>query len=307
MRRFRSFALAAAGTLALGGFAPEVAHADTFTFSGVVVDYNGGLPLGGITITATPPAGAGPDIVVVTAADGSWAFTSELDEYGLYLDGGADYQSGYRGCAGFPVPTWGEACTFGPGAWATEMLATWASGRILDSATSAGVVGATVEARAADGVTVLATTVTGSGGLYRLTGLAGDEFAYYVNGAAVGYSSGWFGCVAVVPTWGEACTFPPGTQADRFVAAVLGAPRLATGISLRAGTILLIVLPPPGTVVGYELTCTNNVSGVVTVRNYAGSFQSRSGFPRGRSTCTVRAIGPAGPGTPSRPFTVVVR
>lgn len=285
---------------------PVPARADTFTYSGTVVDYNGGAPLGGIVVEATAPGSVTPDATVTTAADGTWSFDGDQEEYQLYFGGGDDYQSGYRTCAGLVTPDVGDACTVGPDSWPTRLFATWAAGYILDASTGLGVPGAVVQARQADGLTVIATDTTDAAGHYRVTGLAGDEISLYVDGSPVGYSSGWFGCAGVVATWLEACTFAPGAQDDRSIAP-LSAPPVAKAFSRAPDTITLVVKAPSvGTPSGYLLTCTGPSGGELSAV-YLRTLDSWTGFESGWNTCEVRAINAFGLGPASDPFRVRVR
>ncbi|MEQ1699895.1 MAG: hypothetical protein ABMA25_07290 [Ilumatobacteraceae bacterium] len=295
----------AIGSLIGGG----IAHADTFTYSGRLLSAEAGAGVGGAQVIATAPLGA-PAVVATTAADGTWSFTSTGDEFSLQFGGNPDYQTGfYDSCISDTFLQPAAGCTNGPGV-VPDMLvfASYASGRILDSVTSAGVGGAVVEAREADGVTPISAATTNAAGEYRLDGIATDEIALFVNGAPAAHSSGYFGCLAIVTTYPEACTFAPGPQGDRLLAplSTLSAPRLPFGFSLRRGTItLFFVAPATGTPTGYELTCTGR-NGVPVVRSYSASLQTRSGFQNGRNTCTLRALGATGPGPSTAPFTVSV-
>ena len=249
-----------------------------------------------------------PSVVATTAADGTWSFTSPDDEFALQFSGTADYQGGwYDSCVSDYYVQPVSGCTNGPGVVPDlHLFATFASGRILDSVSLAGVGGATVEAREADGVTVIATATTDATGQYRITGIATDEIALVVNGAAAGHASGFFGCAGIVATFPEACTFAPGPQGDRLLAPLMTAPRLAFGFSLRRGTItMFFAAPAAGSPTGYELTC-RGPSGAPLVRIYSAALQTRSGFEHGRNRCTLRATSAAGPGPATAAFTVSV-
>lgn len=302
--------LLAVPALAIGGLlGGGTAHADTFTYSGRLLTTYSSAPIAGVEVVATAPLGT-PTVVAVTAADGTWSFTSTGDEFSLQFTGNPDYQSGwYDSCLSdyYVLPAAG--CTNGPGVVPDlRMFATYASGRILDSVTLAGVGGALVEARWPDGVTPIASATTNAAGEYRIDGIAGDEIALFVNGAPAAHSSGYFGCFAIVATFPEACTFAPGPQGDRLVAplSTLSAPRFPFGFSLRRGAItLFFVAPVSGTPTGYELTCTGR-SGTPVVRTLSAPLQTRSGFEAGRNRCTLRALGATGPGPSAAPFTVTV-
>ena len=276
------------------------------TFAGEVSDANGGGALAGIEVIATAPGGGGPAFTVTTAPDGTWSFSSWADEYELYFDGAPDYQSGYRACLGTVVQPVGPDCTYGPGTiGVTEMLATFVAGRVLDSVTAAGVAGAVVEVWQPDGVTLAASGVTVADGSYRVDGVTGDEFVVFVNGAPAGHQSGYFGCAGIVATLGESCTVMPGTQTDRSLAPLPAPPTLYLGFSLLRGTITMLVVPATFTSTTHELTCVGP-SGAHVARTF-GLLQTRSGFERGRNTCTLRALSPAGPGPATSAFTVSVR
>jgi len=300
--------LALLPALALGGLVGgPVVHADTFTFSGRILTADTSSAIAGVQVVATPPVGS-PSVVATTAADGTWSFTSSDDELSLQFTGNADYQSGwYDSCVSDYYVQPASGCTNGPGVVPDlHMFATYASGRILDSVSLAGVGGATVQARQADGTTVIATATTNAAGEYRINGIATDEIALFVNGAAAGHASGFFGCAGIVATFPEACTFAPGPQGDRLLAPLMTAPRFPFGISLKRGSITLLFLPPlAGTPTGYELTC-RGPSGAPVVKMYSAALQARSGFERGRNRCTLRATSVAGPGPSTAPFSVSV-
>ncbi|MDO8363850.1 MAG: hypothetical protein Q7V88_13200 [Actinomycetota bacterium] len=301
--------LAALPALALGGvLAVPTAHADDFTYSGRLTGAIPGAPgIAGAQVVATAPLG-GTAVVATTAADGSWSFTSTDDELWLYFDAPADFQDGwYDSCTLGDYLQPAANCTNGPGVIPDlATFATYAMGRILDTVSGLGVPNAVVEAYAADGVTLLGSDATDAAGAYRIDGLATDEIGLFVNGAPANHTSGFFGCVVVVPTFPEACTFAPGPQADRSIAPLLSAPRAVIGFSLARGSItLLFVRPATGTPTGYELTCTGP-TGTTVVRNYSGPLQTRTGFARGRNVCTLRALSTAGPGPSTAPFTVYV-
>lgn len=294
--------------LVLGGLVGgATAHADTFAYSGRILTADTSDPIAGVQVVATAPLGS-PSVVATTAADGSWSFTTAGDEFSLQFTGNADYQSGwYDSCVSDYYVQPASGCTNGPGVVPDlHMFATYASGRILDSVSLAGVGGASVEAREADGTTVIASAVTNAAGEYRISGIATDEIALYVNGAAAGHASGFFGCAGIVATFPEACTFAPGPQGDRLVAPLMTAPRYPLGFSLRRGAITLFFVPPAaGTPTGYELTC-RGPGGAPVVRVYTAALQTRSGFEHGRNRCTLRATSAAGPGPATSPFTVNV-
>jgi hypothetical protein len=309
MRRFLS-TLSALPIFVMGGLVgASAAHADDFVYSGRLLTTYSSEPIAGVQVVATAPLGA-PSVVAVTAADGTWSFTSPDDEFSLQFTGNPDYQGGwYDSCVSNLYLQPASGCTNGPGVVPDLYLfATWATGRILDSVSLTGVGGAVVEARWPDGVTPIASATTNAAGEYRIDGLATDEIALFVNGVPAGHSSGYFGCVAIVATFPEACTFAPGPQGDRPInpVSVLSAPRAAFGFSLRRGAITtFFVAPASGTSVGYELTCTGRI-GTPVVRTLSAPLQTRSGFESGRNRCTLRALGATGPGPSTAPFTVYV-
>jgi len=221
MRPFRLFlAAACAATSVVTLAASPVGHADSYTFSGTLVDANGGAPIGGRVVTFSAPAG-GPVVSVITAANGSWSFTSATDEFDMFVNGGTSYQSGHRTCGGHLTPAIADACTIGPAAGlVTQAFASFVSGRIVDSITGAGVPNAIVKVYAVDAITLLGSAITDVKGNYRINGIAGDEVMLYVNGAAASHATGWFGCVSIVATPGAACSWAPGHQGTRRLARV---------------------------------------------------------------------------------------
>lgn len=288
-------------TCTAGGLATApAADAAGYLYSGRIVTAHDHTGIAGVQVVAYPPLGV-PQVVAVTAPDGSWAFGSTRDEFALYFNGGATYQSGwYDACSAstFVQPT--MTCTTGPGMHPTlAMFATWASGRIVDGATVVGIANVRVEARATDGITVLAATTTAADGSYRLTGLTGDEFGFFANGSQVGYSSGFFGCSGtLVATWGAACTFAPGPQATRSLALLLGPPRSVTATSSSTGAITMSFKPPAvGTATGFQLTCSS-LTGRPVTRTYTVSGQTAGGFSSGLNSCTFRAVNGAVLGVP---------
>lgn len=300
MKRVLLSLLALLACLGGGLASAPSAHAAGYLFSGRIVTAHDHTGIAGVQVVAYPPLGV-PQVVAVTAADGSWAFGSTRDEFALYFNGGSNFQSGwYDACSASAFVQPVMTCTTGPGVHPTlAMFATWASGRIVDGTTAAGLGGVRVEARAADGVTVLAAATTAADGSYRLTGLTGDTLGYFVSGSQTGFSSGFFGCGGtVVPTWGSACTFPPGPQATRSLALLLGPPRSVTATSAAVGAITMSFKPPAvGTATSYELTCTGLLGRPVT-RTLTASGQTAAGFNSGLNSCTFRAVNGALRGVP---------
>ena len=300
MQRVLLSVLALVTCLAGGLSTAPAAEAVGYLYSGRIVTAHDHTGIAGVQVVADPPLGV-PQVVAVTGADGSWAFGSTRDEFALYFNGGATYQSGwYDACSTSTFVQPAMTCTTGPGVHPTlAMFATWAGGRIVDGATVVGIANVRVEARAADGVTVLAATTTAADGSYRLTGLTGDEFGFFVNGGQVGYSSGFFGCGGtLVATWGAACTFAPGPQATRSLTLLLGPPRSVTAGSSSTGAITMSFKPPAvGSATGYQLTCGGLLGRPVT-RTYTASGQTAAGFNSGLNSCTFRAVNGALLGVP---------
>lgn len=94
----------------------------TDTFSSTVVDSVTGVPVPGVTVTATDEAGELlPEYSAVTAEDGTYTIAGLTeDEYGIYMDGTAvGYEAGYTGSSptafGYPVDSWNESSTVAPG------------------------------------------------------------------------------------------------------------------------------------------------------------------------------------------------
>lgn len=89
------------------------------------------------------------------------------------------------------------------------------AGRLINPATGNPVKGATVKVFEINTDNLLGQDKSGSAGYFRIDGLsaADEELDVRVNGSAVHYETGWVGCNHnVVPTWGDACSFPQGRQ-----------------------------------------------------------------------------------------------
>jgi hypothetical protein len=89
------------------------------------------------------------------------------------------------------------------------------AGRLTNPATGNPVKGATVKVFEINTDNLLGQDKSGSAGYFRIDGLAAadEELDVRVNGSAVHYETGWVGCNHnVVPTWGDACSFPQGRQ-----------------------------------------------------------------------------------------------
>ena len=92
-------------------------------FRGQVRDSVSGVPLGGVSVAPTDPAGAPlPAYGVTTAADGSYELTGLVDaSYGIWVDGAAvGYEQGFTGKLVSPIgfvvwPTFAEATSAAPG------------------------------------------------------------------------------------------------------------------------------------------------------------------------------------------------
>ena len=111
--------------MALVGLCAGTAVAAPTAMRGVVVDGTTGAGVGGVTVEALDPVDltlvAGTDL---TSGRGRFRIAGlTSDEYAVYVDGsGAGYESGYLSCFGEIVPTYGEACTAGPGNVGTIIL-----------------------------------------------------------------------------------------------------------------------------------------------------------------------------------------
>ncbi|MDO8391990.1 MAG: carboxypeptidase-like regulatory domain-containing protein [Actinomycetota bacterium] len=100
-----------------------LAAGDATDFHGRVLDAATGVPVAGVSVTATDEAGDVIDTTIaVSAADGSYALTGLTgEEYGIWVDGSAvGYEQGFTGgtisAIGYlVVPSWGEAATAAPG------------------------------------------------------------------------------------------------------------------------------------------------------------------------------------------------
>ncbi|WP_151083116.1 hypothetical protein [Nocardioides cynanchi] len=99
-----------------------------------------------------------------------------------------------------------------PGA---SKLSGFFGGRLINPATGNPVKGVTVKVFEINTDNLLGQDKSGSAGYYRIDGLsaADEELDVRVNGSAVRYETGWVGCNHnVVPSWGDACSFPQGRQ-----------------------------------------------------------------------------------------------
>jgi hypothetical protein len=89
------------------------------------------------------------------------------------------------------------------------------AGRLINPATGNPVKGATVKVFEINTDNLLGQDKSGSAGYFRIDGLsaADVELDVRVNGSAVHFETGWVGCNHnVVPSWGDACSFPQGRQ-----------------------------------------------------------------------------------------------
>ena len=89
------------------------------------------------------------------------------------------------------------------------------AGRLINPATGNPVKGATVKVFEINTDNLLGQDKSGSAGYFRIDGLsaADEELDVRVNGSAVHFETGWVGCNHnVVPSWGDACSFPQGRQ-----------------------------------------------------------------------------------------------
>ena len=63
----------------------------------------------------------------------------------------------------------------------------------------------------ADHTTISGSDITNRQGVFRITGLSGEDFGMKVNGSAKGFETGWLACAnTVVHGWPEACGAPLG-------------------------------------------------------------------------------------------------
>lgn len=89
------------------------------------------------------------------------------------------------------------------------------AGRLINPATGNPVKGATVKIFEINTDNLIGQDKSGSAGYFRIDGVpaADEELDVRVNGSAVRYETGWVGCNHnVVPSWGDACSFPQGRQ-----------------------------------------------------------------------------------------------
>jgi hypothetical protein len=89
------------------------------------------------------------------------------------------------------------------------------SGKLVNPATGNPVKGVTVKVFRINTDHLLGQDKSGAAGRFRIDGLLAEdeELDVRVNGSAVHYETGWVGCNHnVVPSFGDACTFPQGHQ-----------------------------------------------------------------------------------------------
>jgi hypothetical protein len=95
-------------------------------------------------------------------------------------------------------------------------------GVAVDAETGTSVRGVTVKALDPVQLDLVAgVDITNGSGRFQIPRLTGDEYAFFVDGSAAGYESGYLSCShEIVPTYGEACTTSPGdvgaVQLDRL-------------------------------------------------------------------------------------------
>jgi hypothetical protein len=89
---------------------------------------------------------------------------------------------------------------------------TYLKGIAVNASTGAQLSGILVTLRDPVSQDLIASDTTNDNGVFRMDGLHSDEYAIKFNGSRRGYETGWGGCGhGVVPTFGEACTFAPGS------------------------------------------------------------------------------------------------
>jgi hypothetical protein len=89
---------------------------------------------------------------------------------------------------------------------------TYLKGMAVNQETGAHLGGIVVTLRDPVSLEVIATDTTNANGVFRMDGLRSDEYAIKFNGSRRGFETGFGGCGrGVVPTYGEACTFAPGS------------------------------------------------------------------------------------------------
>jgi hypothetical protein len=89
---------------------------------------------------------------------------------------------------------------------------TFLKGMAVSSSTGAQLSGILVTLRDPVTLDLIASDTTNANGVFRMDGLHSDEYGIKFNGSRRGFETGWGGCGhGVVPTFGEACTFAPGS------------------------------------------------------------------------------------------------
>jgi hypothetical protein len=89
---------------------------------------------------------------------------------------------------------------------------TYLKGVAVNASTGARLSGILVTVRDPVSQDLIASDTTNDNGVFQMDGLHSDEYGIKFNGSRRGFETGWGGCGhGVVPTFGDACTFAPGS------------------------------------------------------------------------------------------------
>lgn len=293
--------LAAAAAVVSGAFVLSVPTTEATplpppaAFQGRLVDSLSGTPLGGVVVHLTDTNGVDlPGLAAVTPPNGTFDIPVPGEEYGLRIDGGPiSYEIGWLGCDSVIQPDWGSACTFSPRDFGDIVVHTRLfSGRVVDSRTGVGVVGARVWLTDTSGVKIPGASVL-TGPLGRFSLLApSEEHGLIVDGTAVIHEVGYVTFArTVLPAWGSAVTFAPGKLGTIKLDLVRPSPvsnLVLVSESPRSITATFTAGPTGGNRTTYRLVCRG------ITRSYLVSGDTRSGFAPGLNNCTMYAENAAG-------------
>lgn len=182
----------------------------------------GGNPAAGVKIQLR--SGATGTLIGATTTNSEGRFwvtrTGPLPRGGSYVKvvGTSTVQGGVIGGAVSETPKWvqpsyayGTRYADGTSLGRVYALPAYVRGKVVDADDLTPVVGAVVRLREASSNDIAGYATTDSNGIFRITGIDGEDFNLQVVGTRLVYESGYRACDAqVVPTIGEACGSPIG-------------------------------------------------------------------------------------------------